>query len=241
MRQAPTYLIIGNGRVARHFIHYFNLLSIPCLHWHREHPLTRLHELASQSTHILLLISDDTIEGFIQNHLILTQACLIHFSGSVNTDLAFGAHPLMTFSHHLYSLDDYKRIAFVIDECAPEFSRLLPGLPNTSVRLTKSQKQKYHAMCVMAGNFSCLLWQKLFSTFENEFNMPASAAYPYLQQQMKNLQSDYQRALTGPLVRNDQATIDKNLSALEGDAFQSLYQSFVHYYRELKNNNRGVE
>ena len=71
----------------------------------------------------------------------------------------------------------------------------------------------------MSGNFSCLLWQKFFASLEHEFNLPPAIAFPYLIQQMNNLLHDPQAALTGPLVRNDKDTIEKNLAAL---AFRSI-------------------
>ncbi|EKD71772.1 MAG: hypothetical protein ACD_46C00103G0013, partial [uncultured bacterium] len=128
----------------------------------------------------------------------------------------------------------YQSIPFILDHDAPSFSELLPGLPNSHVRLHKSLKAKYHALCVMSGNFSCLLWQKLFSDFEKELKLPREVAYPYLQQQMHNLIDNPTQALTGPLIRGDTKTIEKNLSALEGDPFKQVYESFIACYQQMK-------
>ena len=57
MRQVPQYLIVGNGRVARHVCHYFSLLNIPVLTWNRSESFDLLHEKIQQVSHILLLIS----------------------------------------------------------------------------------------------------------------------------------------------------------------------------------------
>jgi predicted short-subunit dehydrogenase-like oxidoreductase (DUF2520 family) len=235
MRQVPNYLLIGNGRVSRHLQHYLTLLKIPFTVWHRALPLTELHEKSKASTHILILLSDNAIESFYLEHLQQVDAYCIHFSGSLVLKNIYGAHPLMTFGHELYPAEDYASIYFVIDDDAPSYENLLPGLPNPHARLQKNLKAKYHALCVLSGNFSCMLWQKLFSHLENEFNIPQSAAHPYLRQQTKNILADYQSALTGPLVRNDTNTIKKNLSALSGDAFEKIYQSFVSCYQQLKN------
>lgn len=231
MRQVPSYLIIGNGRVARHIRHYFALLAIEYHQWNRSLSVEQLSLLAAAATHILLLISDDAIEPFIASHLQGVSGLLIHFSGSLVTARAVGAHPLMTFGNILYSEADYRAIPFVIDEDAPPFEELLPGLPNSHVRLSSEQKAKYHALCVISGNFSCMLWQKLMSDFEHELKLPASIAYPYLQRQMQNLMNDYRTALTGPLPRHDQMTIHKNLQSLNGDPFQQIYQAFVDCYQ----------
>lgn len=237
MRQVPqatpNYLIIGNGRVARHFQHYFTLLNLPFTTWQRQEPLADLQARMQQSTHILLLITDGAIDEFITQHLQQTTQTRIHFSGSLVSENAYGAHPLMCFNKTLYELPEYLALTFIVDQDAPDFSVLLPGLPNKHERLPKSLKAKYHALCVMSGNFSCLLWQKLFSSLENEFNLSAQAAYPYLLQQTKNIHQDYTSALTGPLVRNDVHTIEKNLMALESDPFQEIYKSFVACYEKI--------
>lgn len=233
MRQVPRYLLIGNGRVAKHFQHYFTLLKLPFETWHRTESPEKLAHLVKDCTHILVLISDRAIENFV-NQFIPGNALCIHFSGSVVTQKAFGAHPLLGFNSHLYELEQYQSVPFILDHNAPEFETLLPGLPNQHVRLHTSQKAKYHALCVLSGNFSCMLWQKLCNTFEQEFHFPASIAFPYLMQQAQNLKQNFKTALTGPLVRNDLATINKNILALESDPFQEIYKSFVTCFQTLK-------
>ncbi len=67
-----SYGIIGNGKVANHFSHYFNLLNIPVVKWSRttvsntENP--SLKSLFSSCHYILILISYDSIGAFIDKH-----------------------------------------------------------------------------------------------------------------------------------------------------------------------------
>lgn len=249
MRQVPRYLLIGNGRVAKHFQRYFSLLNISFESWCRHQSQTELHEKIQRSTHILVLISDHAIEKFILDCYSLEggnpfkidsrlrgndSRVYIHFSGSLTTPLAYGAHPLTTFSHEMYNLEQYQKIPFIVDQDAPDFKILFPELPNQHVRLEKSQKAKYHALCVLSGNFSCMLWQKIFSDFEREFNIPNSIAHPYLKQVTHNLLNNYESALTGPLVRGDQATIEKNLFALDSDPYQAVYKTFIDCYQRIQ-------
>jgi len=234
MRQVPHYLIIGNGRVATHIKQYFSLLSLSYSTWHRSESYSLLNEVLTRATHVLLLISDRAIETFIDEHLHAFRGKRIHFSGALVTDKAYGLHPLMTFSDQLYNLEKYQSIPFVIDHDAPSFETLLPGLSNQHARLDKSLKEKYHAMCVLSGNFSCLLWQKFFNALENEFTLPASLSHYYLKQQTENLMMTPETAFTGPLVRGDQVTIEKNIAALENDAFQAVYKSFLTCYEKMK-------
>ena len=239
MRQVPRYLLIGNGRVSHHFQRYFSLLGLSFAVWQRSDSLLKLEELLTACTHILILIPDQTIENFIATTLIETKALRIHFSGSVVSEQAYGAHPLMTFNHEPYTLEQYHSIPFVIDHDAPPFDDLLPGLPNKHVRLHRSLKAKYHALCVLSGNFSCLLWQKLFISFEQELGLDASIAHAYLTQQTQNLLMNSQTALTGPLVRGDMETVQRNLQALHADPFQSVYQSFVACYLQNRGENKN--
>lgn len=240
MRQVPTYLLIGNGRVSRHFQHYFTHLGLTFSVWQRADGVEQLPAKLTHATHVLLLINDGAIEEFIAKTLdpaikLGSDIIKIHFSGSLVTNLAYGAHPLMTFSHDLYNIEQYRTLPFVLDDDALDFSQLLPGLPNPHSRLAKKLKAKYHALCVLSGNFSCILWNKLFDDFESELNLPPSIAHPYLQQQMQNLLTNPKQALTGPLVRGDEATLVKNMEALAGDAYQDIFRSFVLNYKCKEN------
>jgi predicted short-subunit dehydrogenase-like oxidoreductase (DUF2520 family) len=79
----------------------------------------------------------------------------------------------------------------------------------------------------MSGNFTVLLWQKMFGDLEKRLGVPGAAAMPYLERVAANLRANPQGALTGPLARGDHQTIRKNIEALEGDRYQKIYQSFV--------------
>jgi predicted short-subunit dehydrogenase-like oxidoreductase (DUF2520 family) len=221
MRQVPHYLIIGNGRVARHFQFYFSNLNLSYSSWHRSEPDSKLQEQINHASHI---------SSKLKNRPQL----LIHFSGSLITNAAYGTHPLMTFSESLYPKNQYQTIPFIIDQDAPPFEEIFPGLTNPHFRLSKELKAKYHALCVLSGNFSCMLWQKLIATFENEFNFDPEIAHPYLIQQTQNILNNYKTALSGPLTRNDFHTIKNNLASLDSDPFQNVYKSFVECYQTLQ-------
>ena len=68
---------------------------------------------------------------------------------------------------------------------------------------------------------------------EDSFDLPATLLHAYLQRQMENLRRDHRSALSGPLVRNDRQTIQRNIQALHDDPSQAVYQSFVDYYKEM--------
>ena len=232
MGQVPEFGIVGDGRVARHFSHYFNLLGVPVRAWSRRAPGPSPPDALASCHSVLLLIRDDAIVPFIETWPDLRSARLVHFSGSVATPLAEPAHPLMTFGPDLYDLDAYRAIPFVLEAGRTPFSELLPGLPNPWFAIPADQRPYYHALSVMAGNFSTLLWQKLFDEFEHRLGIPASAAHPYAARVAANVVEDAGRALTGPLSRHDIRTIASNLKALDGDPFQAVYAAFVRAHEQ---------
>ncbi len=232
MRQVPTYLIIGNGRMASHFCHYLKLLSLPFLQWARKtHSIADLQLSLNKATHIVVLISDSSIPTFINNLTLSEKKIIIHFSGMLSIPNAYSAHPLMTFSHDLYDKHGYEQIPFILEEGSPNLSTLLPGLPNQGYFIPPALKPFYHALCVMSNNFTCLLWQKINHELSHSLNLPPEIILPYITQTFKNLTYNPHGSLTGPLVRGDKVTINKHLAALESDDFLEIYQAFVNYYQ----------
>jgi predicted short-subunit dehydrogenase-like oxidoreductase (DUF2520 family) len=235
MGQVP-YGIVGDGRLARHLTHYFNLLGIPYQQWSRKGSLAQSGVSAVKALSgcrtILLAIQDSAIEGIAREFLATESAQanpprLIHFSGALVTPFATGMHPLMTFSSGFYELAEYQKMAFVCEEGELKFQDVFPKLKNPHYTIRKDQKAFYHALCVMSGNFSVILWQKLFEEFRTKLGIPAEAAFPYLERMTRNLQGDSRAALTGPLQRKDLQTIHKNLESLDGDSFRGIYQAFA--------------
>ncbi len=87
-------------------------------------------------------------------------------------------------------------------------------------------------MCVMAGNFSQLMWKGISDRFERQFALPATILNPYIQQLAENFIRTPQSALTGPLTRNDRQTIEQNFNSLSADPLQDLYAAFIHFYEQ---------
>lgn len=225
------YLIIGEGRVASHMMHYFKLLDLAFYQWSRNSK-TNLSELVKKSERILLLITDSAIEPFYSHYRnILKNKIVIHFSGALVIGNTFSAHPLFAFTNTLHDLATYQQIPFIIEAEGSTFTELMPELPNSSFAIPREQKALYHSLCVLSGNFSTLLWQKLFTELEQRWGIPSASVMPYLGSVMHNLQHNMQQALTGPLVRGDAVTIHKNLTALGDDPYAKVYAAFVEAFR----------
>lgn len=224
------YLIIGSGRAARHFSHYFEGLGLNFTIWNRHEPWPRLQECLEKATHVLVLLPDSAIAGFYQENLknFGNVKTFVHFSGAHEFEGMVSAHPLMTFSETLYDLETYKQIPFVTTE-ADSLKEILPGLPNLAFRIPAEKKPYYHALCVLSGNFTTLLWQKMSSGLQS-LGLPADIQIPYMNQIFQNLETDRSGALTGPLARKDLKTIQANDQALKGDPAQKIYRAFVEVY-----------
>ncbi|MBL4647369.1 MAG: DUF2520 domain-containing protein [Gammaproteobacteria bacterium] len=237
MRQVPSYAIIGNGRMAKHIRYYLSQLGLAHLQWHRPQSTQSLHKIIEQSSHILLLITDRNIDRFFIEHLTDYQhnKVFVHFSGALMSSYISSAHPLQTFSTQTYPLSTYQSIPFIIEQQGPSFQQLLPGFPNQHYAIPRNKKPYYHALCVLANNFTTLIWQKFFTSMQEHFSLPQKDLQPYLQQTLHNLTHDYSHALTGPFARHDHLTLEKNLQALQQDNYQKIFKAFIDTYLTEKN------
>lgn len=228
-----NYLIIGSGRVARHLLHYFDLLQLPHSNWDRSQDPHALQPKLATATHVLLAISDQALPGFYRQHVAGHDAIAVHFSGALHLEGLFSAHPLMTFGPQLYDFEFYKKIHFVISGNAssktPHLQDVLPGLENPFSLLEPEKKALYHASCVIGGNFVSLLAAHMLSEFE-KLQIPPSAAKLYLERVIANTLDNPAQAATGPLVRKDENTVRANLLAIEGTAYHDIYKSFLKAY-----------
>lgn len=222
-----SYLIIGSGRVARHLGHYLHLLNINFSSWSRAEDPHALARKLSSATHVLLAISDAALEGFFRQRLAGYDLTVVHFSGAHTFEGMISAHPLMTFGPELYELEFYKKIHFTVTGAI--LSEALPGLSNPYSTIAASDKARYHALCVMGGNFVTLLLAKMLTDFK-ELSIPPEAAQAYIEKVVANTLSQPDTALTGPLVRKDAATVNANLNALENDSYQKIYEAFLKTY-----------
>ena len=239
-----NYAIVGGGRLARHFSHYFQLLEIPHTRWTRDSRSRfntfelpdaeqRLKQAVRNAERVLLLVSDNAIAALPKQYPFLHEKQLLHCSGALSFPGIAGAHPLMTFADDMYELETYRSVPFIL-EAGHLFEELFPGLPNPHFVINVEDKARYHAMCVMAGNFSQVLWKGISGRFEQQLDLAAGSLQPYLSRVAGNFIEAPETALTGPLARNDQQTIEKNIQSLDGDPLQDLYRAFVHFYQNDK-------
>lgn len=231
MGQVPKYLIVGDGRLARHFQFYLSSLSISYLSWHRGHSEAKLRDFLASQNIVLLLISDDALSHFVKNYNLAARPGVVHCSATVHIDGVHFSHPLMTFGTDLYKHSVYPTVPFGIAEDGPPLSELLPGLPNPSFVLSEANRVLYHTLCVVGGNFSAMLWQQFFDGMQTSMGIDRKYLLPFMKQVSSNVMNGGD-ALTGPLVRGDQGTIKKHLEALGDGPLGEVYRAMINVYEE---------
>ncbi len=77
-----------------------------------------------------------------------------------------------------------------------------------------------------SGNFTSLLWESVYREFEAELGLPKAALLPYMERIFANLAAA-EGVATGPLVRGDMTTIERNLAALDGNPLEDIYRAFL--------------
>lgn len=248
MRQVPRYagrpvhhLLIGSGRISRHFERYFSLLEIPFTVWKKPRELSRDLLRGVVPTHVWFLVSDSAILSVARDFEELFRELAsgedvlrLHASGASVIAEVRGVHPLMTFGPSVYELADYQRFPFVIEHLHDGLSAatVLGGLPNVAVLLDAEKKPLYHALVSMSANFPSLLWAEVFQKFESDLGLPRDLLAPLLFQSLANVLRSGSAAVTGPLVRGDHLTVRNHKSALEGTAFVPLYEAFENFFTE---------
>ncbi|MGL1891148.1 MAG: DUF2520 domain-containing protein [Spirochaetaceae bacterium] len=226
------YGIIGDGLLATHLCHYFTLEGIPFLRWSRKLDNKTPTIKLDGCKYIIILISDDSISNFLDNNYFNNSISVIHFSGSMNSKKAVGFHPLMSFGPKLYTLEEYKNIPFICEESDITFDSVFPTLTNKYYTMNPEMKALYHSLCVISGNFTTLLWQKVMKDFEKDLDLPKEVLLPYLSKIFDNLKDDPFNALTGPIKRGDKNTIKRNKKALKHRIWKNIYSLFNKAYKK---------
>ena len=231
MRTKPSVLLIGNGRLAKH-LHFWNSTlqePLPLHHWHRGQSDDQLQAALKLADLVWLCVSDAAIVPFFEKVLISSKSTIVHFSGAIHHPKMIGAHPLMTFPDALFTADTYRKIHYVLSG-TENLSEALPGFSNSFSVISGELRPYYHALCVVAGNFPQFLWRDVAHGMQ-KMNIPDHALEVYLRQVTENFIKLKENSLTGPLVRRDEITIAKNISALqEIPHLQKIYSVFAQEY-----------
>jgi 2-dehydropantoate 2-reductase len=237
-RSRAPYGFVGDGRLSRHWRHYFSSLGLHWKLWSRRVAaaggLGAKQALADCEV-ILLAVADDAIEPVLERLTAegLTGRQFVHFCGGRSFAGAWGAHPLMSFGATLYDPAFYREIPVFAEadakrpDPAAHFRTLFPELPNPCFGLRPEDKAYYHALCALAGGMTAVLWREFFAAMAERFQAPREALANYPRRIVENVLASADGALTGPVARGDTGTIEAHLQALDGSALAAVYRAFI--------------
>jgi hypothetical protein len=230
MKTVRTILIVGSGRLAMHLNHWASIQqnsenknTCKILNWDRSQDPHLIKTYIAQADDVWLAISDSAIISFYEKYLLGFDLTVVHFSGAVHDSRILSAHPLMTFSEHIYADEIYLNTHFAITGCE-KLSDALHGFTNSFFILSAEQKPLYHALCVVAGNFPQMLWSEVAKICSDK-QIPLRAFDSYLRQTLENFISLGEGSATGPFARHDLNTIELNQSALPVP-LKNIYRAF---------------
>ncbi len=236
MRQALHIALIGNGNVGTYLKksleaagYYTDVFSRKALY--DSMPLHTFADKMPKYELVLLCVSDDAIAE-VSAALEVGSYLIAHVSGSRSLSALHTKHTRRAVFYPLMSLkaDSMVKpaeIPFCLEADTPADVVLLAGLVKTLEAqwfpVSSAQRQQLHLAAVFAHNFGnhmFTLAQEILHASELDFKI----MLPLLKQNLDMLQ--YKNALelqTGPAVRLDRGTINKQLALLQKEDLKNLY------------------
>ncbi|MBR6770516.1 MAG: DUF2520 domain-containing protein [Lachnospiraceae bacterium] len=197
---------------------------------------TELKELVQESDILFLTVSDGEIINayteIIQLNIDLRGKYLAHCSGALSSTIFSGihskgakgcsVHPICAVSSKQTGYQDLSKTYFTIEgEDTALIEEIFRFCQNPVERISAEKKVRYHAAAVYASNLVVGLYDKAVQLLQEcglsaEFS--AQALKPLFLGNAENIGGlGVIQALTGPVERADEMTIEKHLAILEGE------------------------
>ena len=154
----------------------------------------------------------------------------------------FSLHPISPFSSKYDSYKNIKDAHFTIEgekEKLPEMETFLKQMQLKYTVLSGENKAKYHSACVFASNLAIALFDdaaELLCEVGFTKEDACKALSPLIYQNIDSfLEKGAKDALTGPVERDDTATVEAHLSVLSGNTkvvYQSLSKDLLRIAKE---------
>lgn len=208
-----------------------------------------LSKLVDDSDTVFVTAPDGAISEIWEKlrNLPIKNKNICHCSGSMSSTAFFNAkkygtyiysvHPFYAVSDKYNSYKDLSKSHFTIEgspERLNEFVTLFKSMGNSVTVISSENKSLYHAAAVIAGNHAVALAEIATNLliecgFERSDGERALGSL-IVGNAMKIAEVGAEKALTGPVERNDVITIKKHLDVLGGDVrdiYVSLSQQLV--------------
>jgi len=181
---------------------------------------------------------DDTVqhicEELARNNLLKPHSIVIHFSGSLTSDVLLSArnvgcfiasiHPVKSFANSEVAVNHFSGTYMAIEgdtEAMPVVNELIQGIGGVAFSIKKESKRQYHAGMVIANNYlTTLHYQAVKSLKESgvEESIAKKLVSMLMGDSLNNVNKfDHKTALTGPIQRGDAVTVKGHMEALRHD------------------------
>lgn len=225
-----SYVYARNPAAAEEFAHHFNLKIIPSL-----------EQLPSDCGICFLAVKDDAISILSQE--IKTSALVIHTSGSTSLDALKNERRgvVWTIQSLRKGIDtEYNTIPFLI-ECNKEADRTLLGdffskISSSVFYKNSEERLQAHTAAVITNNFSNHLYAIAHQLLD-EVGLPFDLMIPLIDEETRKIKHNSPSKIqTGPAIREDQSTIQKQLNLLSKNKdWQNLYSIMTKLIQDNKN------
>lgn len=149
----------------------------------------------------------------------------------------FSMHPLQTFADERSSPHGaYCAVTAGDPETAEEVSRLAITLGMRPFPLDEDSRALYHAAASMASNFLVTLEETAAALLAaGGIADGREILTPLVAQTLANWSADGECALTGPIARGDEITVERHVQAIEGHApaFRDVYLALAERTRQM--------
>jgi predicted short-subunit dehydrogenase-like oxidoreductase (DUF2520 family) len=251
-RDIPALAIIGAGRVGRAIHNAARAEGIDSTLAGRDDAPAA----CAEAEIALLCVPDGAIEDACKaiSAAVPPLRFVGHTSGAVGADplraaeergaAAFGLHPLQTITHEDPELiGAWCAVSGSTPEALALASRLARRLGMQSFEISDQNRAAYHAAASIASNFLVTLEESAVQLIERAGIEDGRAALGALVlRTANNWRERGAEALTGPIARGDEATVERHLAAIEADCPEilDLYWALAERTRTLAAEGDGV-
>ena len=245
--------LVGSGNVANFFAHVFHqkgfvITQIVSRNQESGKQLAAsVHAQYAQEYNVeltcdllIVAVNDDTIQSVIEA-LDLPNTIVCHTAGSVSLEV-LGKFPNRGIIYPLQSIKGVKPVSEVpllIETSSQNTQTSIEQLLNTCGFLFKQadseQRAKYHLAAVFANNFTNAILAASEKIVEAN-NLDVQFLKPLIRHTFENaLQNSASHSQTGPAIRNDQVSMEKHISLLQGqDDLVQVYKTLSQFIASKK-------
>ena len=173
---------------------------------------------------VLLAVPDDAIEEMGR---IFKGRC-VHMSGSLHFPDIPCVHPLTSFDG---TSQDWTGTPLALTGAVPkEVLSAFENLGFCGFELPPEKKALYHAAAVITSGHTATLWLEAARLLRDEnIVLPGKGLWPLAIATLNNVEARGAEGRTGPFVRNDNSTIDRDVEALP-EEWKRLFRDLGAFY-----------